>query len=47
VEDGDEGREVDHDSREGMEHPDGGGALVEKDDESVCEAYDPVALELR
>ncbi|BAT02440.1 Os07g0591350 [Oryza sativa Japonica Group] len=47
VEHGGEGREVDGDAGEGVEHADGGGALVEEDDEAVGEAHDPVATELR
>jgi hypothetical protein len=47
VEHGDEGREVDHDSCEGMQHPDGDGALVHEDDEPLGEADDPVVSELR
>jgi hypothetical protein len=39
---GDEGREVDGDPREGMQHPDGDGALVHEDDEPLREADDPV-----
>ena len=38
-----EGREVDGDERQGVEHADGGGALAQEDEEAVAEADDPVA----
>lgn len=45
--DGADGREVDGDAGEGMQDADGGGSLVEQDEEAVGEADDAVAAELR
>lgn len=46
VEDGGDGREVDGDAGEGVEDAEGGGVLVDEDEEAVREADDAVALEL-
>ena len=47
VQDGGDGREVDGNAGEGMQDADGGGSLVEQDEEAVGEADDAVAAELQ
>lgn len=47
MEDGGEGREVQEEASEGVQHTDNGGALVQQDEEAVREFDDPVVVELR
>ena len=47
VEDGGDRREVDGDAGEGVQDANGGGVLVDQDDETIRKADDAVALELR